>query len=280
LDTVYPPSVSHTDVDAAPAAATPPWREEHDASSGSSWLVGPGTMDIKGGTFMLGAVLHALRVVHPQVYNVLDWHVLLNASEEVLADDFVRVCSAAIDAGGAQHNNSQPGNEERSGLVDDAAECLACLVFETGGFRRFVQFTGSDGSAAHQQHQHQLQHQHSLVTSRKGMCVWEVSFTGRAAHAGNAHATGPSGGAGAGAGVVLVVVMVVVLVVLVVLVVVVAVVVATAVVAVVVAAVMVATVVVLMWRWRWGCPLHPRIARMPWGCAMRMRKCVGIDPRA
>ena len=73
LDTVYPSSIE--------TEHNFKWREEHGEDG--SWIVGPGSMDIKGGTFMIGAIVHALTEVHPQIVNEVDFHVLLNASEEV-----------------------------------------------------------------------------------------------------------------------------------------------------------------------------------------------------
>jgi len=155
LDTVYPPNECWEQS----------WTEEHDEAG--SWIVGPGSMDIKGGTFMIATVLHTLKTVHPNLYNEVDFAVLLNASEEVMADDFVHVCRRAI-AGSGDQSSSDKGLRQR-----ELPDCLGCLAFEAG------KFADGDGK-----------HTYTMVSSRKGMFVWEVNCTGLAAHAGNNHKDG------------------------------------------------------------------------------------------
>lgn len=58
------------------------WREEGDR------IYGPGTVDIKGGTVMMYMVLDALQEFFPELFNQINWYVLLDASEEALSDDF------------------------------------------------------------------------------------------------------------------------------------------------------------------------------------------------
>lgn len=72
-------------------------------------IYGPGTVDIKGGTILIYMVLDALRKFHPQVYDLINWHVYLNASEEALGEDFGELCLKRL-----------PDNT------------LGCLVFEGG----------------------------------------------------------------------------------------------------------------------------------------------------
>jgi glutamate carboxypeptidase len=61
------------------------WREEGDR------IYGPGTVDIKGGTVMIYIVLDALQEYFPELFNEINWHVMLDASEEALSDDFGRL---------------------------------------------------------------------------------------------------------------------------------------------------------------------------------------------
>jgi glutamate carboxypeptidase len=70
-------------------------------------IYGPGTVDIKGGTVMIYMVMDALNNMAPQAYDSITWLIALDATEEVLSDDFGRLIL------------------ER--LPD---ENLACLVFE------------------------------------------------------------------------------------------------------------------------------------------------------
>jgi glutamate carboxypeptidase len=58
------------------------WREEGDR------IYGPGTVDIKGGTLMMYIVLDALQEFFPELFDEINWHVMLDASEEALSDDF------------------------------------------------------------------------------------------------------------------------------------------------------------------------------------------------
>ncbi|MCP4358814.1 MAG: M20 family metallopeptidase, partial [Chloroflexi bacterium] len=95
LDTVFPPEEE--------AANDFRWREAGDR------IYGPGTVDIKGGTVVIYMMLDALRKFAPQQYAEATFVVLVNASEEMLCDDFGEVC--------AQH------------LVPEAQ---AALVFEGG----------------------------------------------------------------------------------------------------------------------------------------------------
>ncbi len=96
LDTVFPPEEE--------ARNDFHWRRDGDR------IFGPGTMDIKGGTVMMHMVLSALNEAAPDRFEEPDWVLLFNSSEEVLSDDFGKLCL------------------ERLG-----EEALAALVFEAGG---------------------------------------------------------------------------------------------------------------------------------------------------
>lgn len=117
--------------------------------------IGPGTMDIKGGTIVLAMTLEALRACAPTHYQAVDWRLLLNAAEEVLDPSF-------------------PESAYSLGVVRRERPPLACLVFENGPLQRR---TGDHLTF-------------SMVTGRKGMGIWRIDVTGREAHAGNAHASG------------------------------------------------------------------------------------------
>ena len=75
-------------------------------------IYGPGTVDIKGGTVMMYMVLDGLRQHAPEIFEDVNWTLLLDSSEEVLADDFGKLCVERLSAQNA----------------------LACLVFEGGSF--------------------------------------------------------------------------------------------------------------------------------------------------
>ncbi len=72
-------------------------------------IYGPGTVDIKGGTLMIYMILDSLYQCSHDVFEATDWWVCLNASEEVLADDFSMHCLKKL-----------------------PADTRACLVFEAG----------------------------------------------------------------------------------------------------------------------------------------------------
>lgn len=78
LDTVYPP--------------------EEEQANDFRWQVigdriyGPGTADIKGGTVAIYMMLDAIRAFRPDVYDEITWIVLIDASEEDMADDFGTLC--------------------------------------------------------------------------------------------------------------------------------------------------------------------------------------------
>jgi glutamate carboxypeptidase len=72
-------------------------------------IYGPGTVDIKGGTVIIYMLLDALRQFDPQVFEATDWRVCLNATEEVLSDEFSQLCLERL-----------------------PASTRACLVFEGG----------------------------------------------------------------------------------------------------------------------------------------------------
>lgn len=80
------------------------WREDGDR------IYGPGTVDIKGGTIVVYMMLDALKTVAPEIYDSVDWVVLLDAAEEQGAEDFASLCLERL----------------------DAARTRACLVFEGG----------------------------------------------------------------------------------------------------------------------------------------------------
>lgn len=95
LDTVFPPEEEHANDFA--------WRREGDR------IFGPGTVDIKGGTLMIYMILDALRQHVPEEFDRINWIVALDAAEEVLSDEFGKLC-----------------------LDQLPKDTLACLVFEGG----------------------------------------------------------------------------------------------------------------------------------------------------
>lgn len=72
-------------------------------------IYGPGTVDIKGGTVMIYAVLEAIKALYPSFFHQIRWLIGLDASEETLSEDFGRLCRERI-----------------------PQEAAACLVFEGG----------------------------------------------------------------------------------------------------------------------------------------------------
>ena len=112
-------------------------------------MLGPGTMDIKGGTVLICMILDALQTLAPERYHALDFAVLLNAAEEDMAADFAHVAAGQLGA---------------------PEGCLATLVFESG------KLCSSRKEA-------------TVVTGRKGRCVWKLRAAGIEGHAGNAHHT-------------------------------------------------------------------------------------------
>lgn len=98
LDTVFPPEEE--------VANEFHWRVDGDR------VYGPGTVDNKGGTLVLYMVLGALRAAAPEAFDAVTWVVLLDASEETMADDFQALCAQRL-----------------------APDARACLVFE-GGHRQ------------------------------------------------------------------------------------------------------------------------------------------------
>lgn len=98
LDTVFPPEDEiKNDFH---------WRPDGDR------LYGPGSVDIKGGTVLLYMVLDGLKQFDPELFDAVNWYVLLNAAEEVLERDFGMLCRQRL-----------------------PADTLACLVFEGGYIR-------------------------------------------------------------------------------------------------------------------------------------------------
>jgi glutamate carboxypeptidase len=103
LDTVFPPEEERRN--------DFKWRVEGDRA------YGPGTVDIKGGTVLIYMILEALARFFPELYQEITWVLLLDASEEAIADDFGALCRRRL----------------------PAAETLACLVFE-GGYKEDDKF--------------------------------------------------------------------------------------------------------------------------------------------
>jgi glutamate carboxypeptidase len=99
------------------------WREE------GSRIYGPGTIDIKGGTVMIFMVLDAIRWNQPELFESVNWTVMLNAAEENLVEEFRQV------------------------FIDHKPEgSLACLIFEGGRWNgnKFSLVTARKGRAAFQ----------------------------------------------------------------------------------------------------------------------------------
>lgn len=95
LDTVFPPEEE--------IANDFHWRIAGDR------IYGPGTVDIKGGTVMIYAQLELLRAMAPEAFEDITWVVMLNAGEEVGAQDFGPIGCRYLQDGG-----------------------VACLVYEGG----------------------------------------------------------------------------------------------------------------------------------------------------
>jgi len=89
LDTVYP--------------TTHPWRVE------GSWIHGPGTCDIKGGTVLMWMILRALQEHAPERFEKVTWKLLFNATEEGGCADFPDLARAEV-----------------------TPNALACLIYEPG----------------------------------------------------------------------------------------------------------------------------------------------------
>eukprot|EP00041_Stephanoeca_diplocostata_P041527 m.8253 g.8253 ORF g.8253 m.8253 type:complete len:468 (+) comp6149_c0_seq1:289-1692(+) len=103
LDTVYPDNVLERHGFQ--------WMDyAHDDAAGNR-VLGPGTMDIKGGTVVMHMALNAMRAISPSSCKSVDFVVLLDAAEEENAIDFADVAAAQL---------------------GDPRYCLACLVFEAG----------------------------------------------------------------------------------------------------------------------------------------------------
>lgn len=78
LDTVFPPEEEE--------------RNQFRWSVEGDRIFGPGTHDIKGGTVMMWLVLEALRTLAPEEFDQIQWRLLWNSSEEMLAPDFGELC--------------------------------------------------------------------------------------------------------------------------------------------------------------------------------------------
>ncbi len=110
LDTVFPP--------AEEIANDFNWRLEGDR------IYGPGTVDIKGGTVMIYMLLDVISRFFPNIFEQVSWHVGLNATEEVLSEEFSQAClkqfppttrACLVFEGGAPSTNSYPLVTARKG---------------------------------------------------------------------------------------------------------------------------------------------------------------------
>lgn len=87
------------------------WRRDGDR------IYGPGTVDIKGGTVLIYMVLAAMQAGVPDLFERINWVVLIDASEEDDAVDFGEICRERL----------------------EGPETVACLVFE-GGYQEKDEF--------------------------------------------------------------------------------------------------------------------------------------------
>jgi glutamate carboxypeptidase len=83
LDTVFPPEEETRNQFR--------WQREGER------IFGPGTHDIKGGTVMMWLLLQALRATAPSLFEEITWNLFLDSSEEVLSDDFGKLCRSRFD---------------------------------------------------------------------------------------------------------------------------------------------------------------------------------------
>lgn len=97
LDTVYPPEEE----------------KENDFrfAMDGNLIYGPGTNDIKGGTLLIYMLIEALAEKRSELYESVNWCILLDATEETRSDDFGLLCRREL-----------------------PAEAAGCLVFEAGNF--------------------------------------------------------------------------------------------------------------------------------------------------
>ena len=164
-----------------------------DRSATDDRVLGPGTMDIKGGTLVAAMIAHALSSpsLSPSPSGKADTGgdctspgpgppgpllagtdtelvVLLNAAEEEMALDFGPLCVREL---------------------GDPAGNLGCLVFEAGVVTRSNQTGPADAYDAGQPTVAAASTVR-LVTGRKGRCVWRLTADGIEGHAGNFHREG------------------------------------------------------------------------------------------
>ncbi len=81
-DTVYPPEEEKKN--------NFHWLEEGEK------IYGPGTIDIKGGTAMIFALLHTLSQLTPKLFEKINWKILIDASEEDDNRDFGKLVSREL----------------------------------------------------------------------------------------------------------------------------------------------------------------------------------------
>lgn len=83
--------VSHLDTVFSPEEEA---REKFHWREAEGRIYGPGVVDIKGGTALLWLQLAALRSAAPKVFEHFSWAIGLNATEEILGDDFAQAALA------------------------------------------------------------------------------------------------------------------------------------------------------------------------------------------
>jgi glutamate carboxypeptidase len=134
-------------------------------------IYGPGSNDIKGGTALIWLNLLTLRAIAPELFESVNWYVLHNACEEVISNDFTRVCREVL-----------------------PSDTRACLIFEGDGntgddwtlvrsrkgrgvFRVDVQGRASHAGSSHREGINAIAHLSRIVTSLEALTDYNDKVT-------------------------------------------------------------------------------------------------------
>jgi hypothetical protein len=191
--------------------------EWYDDVVGSDRVVGPGTMDIKGGTVVALMTLEAIKTLHPAVYDSTEFVLLLNAAEEVMAADFGQFAQEQLGQSRQDCHQRGHGIDVGGGAVGDMVDGVATnsdcppataavLVFEAGTVAanygtesksKSSQASAStnaggdcSGGSGYQIAASAIAVATSkVVVGRAGRAVWQLTADGIEGHAGNGHRT-------------------------------------------------------------------------------------------
>jgi glutamate carboxypeptidase len=133
-------------------------------------IYGPGTNDIKGGTLVIYMILDALNRISTEVFESVNWMILLDATEETESDDFGDLCCEKLAGAEACLVFESGDADEREMKLVISRKGRATFKIETSG-------RGSHAGSAHESGANALLEMAGVIRQVESFTDYEKSLT-------------------------------------------------------------------------------------------------------